>query len=97
RLYGWTPAEACGRSIRELLYPDATVFEREKQILLERSSWSGELLQMTKGGRQALVSSRWTLVRDAQGAPKSVLDINTDITERRQLEDQLRQSQKMEA
>jgi signal transduction histidine kinase/CheY-like chemotaxis protein len=52
---------------------------------------------VTKSGRHILVSSRWTLVRDAQGQPKSILMINTDITEKKQLEAQFLRAQRMDS
>ena len=40
--------------------------------------------------------SRWTLVRDAQGNPKTLLAINTDITDKKRLETQFLRAQRME-
>ena len=37
-----------------------------------------------------VVASRWTLLRDSQGNPSSILVIDTDITEKRQMEAQFR-------
>ena len=51
----------------------------------------------TKEGGELTVESRWTLVRDASGAPDQVLVINTDITERKRLESQFLRSQRMES
>jgi signal transduction histidine kinase/ActR/RegA family two-component response regulator len=51
----------------------------------------------TKDGAEVVVESRWTLVRDADGAPDQVLVINTDITERKRLESQFLRSQRMES
>ena len=41
--------------------------------------------------------ARWSLVVDDHGKPEAVLAINTDITERLALEEQLQQSQRLEA
>ena len=43
------------------------------------------------------VEGHWTLVRDAEGEPKSILCINTDITERKKLETQFLRAQRMES
>jgi signal transduction histidine kinase len=43
-----------------------------------------------------ILQTRWTLVRDASGNPKSVLSINTDVTERKKLEAQMLRVQRME-
>jgi signal transduction histidine kinase/CheY-like chemotaxis protein len=44
------------------------------------------LHQRTKGGAQVIADSSWTLTYDELGAPESVLSINTNVTERRRLE-----------
>ncbi len=80
RLYGWTKEEIMGRSTASLLYKDQGEFEAAKRIVLEQGAWSGELRQSAKDGREILVHSRWTLVRNEQGIPKSILLVNTDLT-----------------
>ena len=61
------------------------------------SVWEGELLNRNKNG--SLFWERVTVspVRNRQGDVTHYLAINEDITERTRLEEQLRQSQKMEA
>ena len=44
-----------------------------------------------------MVRSRWTLVRDEAGEPKSILIINTDITEQRKVEEQFLRAQRLES
>src|SRR5207247_669871 len=70
--------------------------EAQEQVMV-RDEWIGELNQRTKDGKAAVVESRWTLLRDNAGRPQAKLIINTDVTVRKQLQEQLRQSQKMEA
>jgi two-component system cell cycle sensor histidine kinase/response regulator CckA len=50
-----------------------------------------------KNGGYRWVADSKQIVRDASGQPLEIVGVWTDITERRQLEEQLRQSQKMEA
>src|SRR5262249_33938988 len=47
-------------------------------------------------GREILVSSRWTLLYDAAGRPKSKLVLNTDITEKKKTEEKLLRAQGLE-
>jgi two-component system cell cycle sensor histidine kinase/response regulator CckA len=55
------------------------------------------LKQKSRGGRELLVQSRWTLMREHDGKPKAILIVNTDITEKKQLESQLLRSQRLES
>jgi PAS domain S-box-containing protein len=98
RLYGWKAAEVIGKNTHELIYPESTppppdVYETLKQV----GEWQGELDQVTKNGKKLIVQSRWNLVRDADGQPKSILIVNTDITQKKQLEAQFLRAQRMES
>jgi PAS domain S-box-containing protein len=98
RLYGWTAEEAIGKNAMRLLYRDALYqLEDNYEILAECGAWQGELRQVTKEGKELIVESRWTLVRDEDGQPKSILTVNTDITEKKQLETQFLRAQRMES
>jgi len=72
RVYGWTAAEAAGRTTRELLFQGAAP-ERDaaRQAVLAQGEWSGELRNLAKDGREVIVESRWTLVRHECGTPKA--------------------------
>jgi two-component system cell cycle sensor histidine kinase/response regulator CckA len=98
RLYGWTVDEAIGKNANELLYKEEppSLIEARKNVI-DRDEWNGELSQVTKEGREIIVESRWTLVRDSNGNPRSVLMINTDITEKKTLESQLLRAQRLES
>src|SRR5215213_2863356 len=98
RIYGWPASEVTGKKIRDLIYmASLDLYEKAKQQLLENGEWQGELRQMTRDGREIIAQSRWTLVRDDLGNPKSVLVINTDVTERRKIEAQFLRAQRMES
>ena len=64
---------------------------------MQAGEWTGNIEQYTRSGEKRIIEGRWTLLRDAKGTPKSIFAVNTDITLSRQLAEQLRQSQKMEA
>jgi PAS domain S-box-containing protein len=85
RLYGWTSNEAIGRNANQLLCQDQVALVALK-TLIQRGEWNGELHQVTRAGLHVVVASRWTLIRDETGAPKSILVINTDITESKKAE-----------
>src|SRR5690625_123438 len=95
---GYRVEEVEGKRIGDKLYAGRqdTLQEVWEHVLSE-GEWIGELQQTRKDGRTVVVESRWTLVRDAIGNPKSVLVIHTDITERKELETQFLRSQRMES
>jgi hypothetical protein len=100
RLYGWEAAEVLGRSAESLVYKcEETLpqFEAIQTILAAEGKWQGELQQVTKDGKKIIVESRWTLVRDVAGNSKSILIVNTDITEKKQLEAQFLRAQRLES
>jgi PAS domain S-box-containing protein len=97
RLYGWTTDEVLGKSIQELLYRDPKAFLAATEETITAGEWTGELQQVRKNGQVLTVECRWTLVRDNDGRPKSILAINTDITERKKLEQQFLRAQRMES
>jgi two-component system cell cycle sensor histidine kinase/response regulator CckA len=97
RLYGWTGAEALGQGIARLFPVDKAARDSTEQALLKDGGWSGERRQNTKEGLCVVVHSRMTLVRDARGQPQSVFVINTDVTEKKELEAQFLRGQRMES
>lgn len=98
RLYGWTAAESLGQKATERLYAGSTMrLETIQTVLVEQGEWRGELSHLTKSGREIIVASRWTLVRDETHQPKSILIVNTDITEQKQLEQQFLRAKRLES
>jgi two-component system cell cycle sensor histidine kinase/response regulator CckA len=98
RLYGWKAEEVLGENALEILYKNTTLPQQEIQASLEKKgSWQGELNKLTKDGKKIIVESRWTLVKNNQGQPKSILVVSTDITHKKQLEAQFLRTQRMES
>jgi PAS domain S-box-containing protein len=97
-LYGWSGEEARGRNHDSLLFKDEWLEVRSAhEHMLNTGEWCRELSQVTKDGKSVVVESRWTLVRNENGAPTSRLVINTDITDKKQAEAQYFRAQRMES
>jgi len=89
--YGWSAAEACGNVSHQFLrteFPEPLDLIHEK--LLKQGSWEGELSHLTKSGKRITVASRQVLQWDQKGRTTGVLEINRDITSRRDAEEALR-------
>ena len=97
RMYGWSASEAIGRPIAELVTADAADVDPFNRIIASTGEFLGEVKQRTKDGREIIVEGRATLIRNEDGTPRSVLLINTDITEQKKLEMQLNRAQRLES
>jgi signal transduction histidine kinase len=67
--------------------------ERITEKLHQENRWSGELIHKRKDGSQIVVASRWALERDDGGNRKCVLETNNDITQQKQNQKALRESE----
>jgi PAS domain S-box-containing protein len=89
-MYGWTKEEAMGRDLHDLLktwFPEP--LEKITADLLQDGHWAGELWHTRRDGTTIFVASRWVLER---AEPPRILETNTDISERRRSEEELRES-----
>ncbi|NIA28376.1 MAG: PAS domain S-box protein [Actinobacteria bacterium] len=97
KLTGYTKEEVLGKNlfekfIPELDFPDVpTIFKRILQNMPETSTHEDPIL--CKDGTQRLIDWKDTILSDDDGTPKGVLSIGVDITERRETEAALRQSE----
>jgi PAS domain S-box-containing protein len=97
RLYGWTAEEIAGQAAAEYFYADPAPWFAMLAEVMATGEWTGEVEHLTRSGRKVMVESRLNLVRDGAGQPRSILAINTDITERKRLETQFLRAQRMES
>ncbi|MDZ8188920.1 MAG: response regulator [Nostoc sp. ChiSLP02] len=98
-LYGWKASEVLGMNVNHILYlPEhLSQIQEISATIAESGFWQGELHQINKQGRDIIVASRWTLMHDRNGRPKSILTVNTDITEKKHLENQILRAQRLES
>jgi PAS domain S-box-containing protein len=97
-IYGWTATEAIGVRAEQLFCPDIPLEAIGAfNTVQQQGAWQGELHKLTKTGTAVTVESRWTLVRDESGNPTSILSVDTDITEKKSLEQQFLRAQRLES
>jgi PAS domain S-box-containing protein len=98
RLYGWSAAEALERDVCTLFGQKQIDQDRDMlQTVLEQGEWQGEFYKQNKSGEEVIVDTRCTLVRDEREQPRSILTVDTDITEKKRLETQFLRAQRLES
>jgi diguanylate cyclase (GGDEF)-like protein/PAS domain S-box-containing protein len=86
RLYGRPAREAIGRRVADIFCDTSKQLDEGMAAIMSQGEWSGVLSQRHRDGRTVFVESRCTLVHAEDGTPRSILSINTDITNRRAAE-----------
>ncbi|MGA2569728.1 MAG: PAS domain S-box protein [Terracidiphilus sp.] len=95
---GYTLEEAVGKNPRILNsgYSTRETYERLWETILQGQQWRGEFRNRKKNGEHYWEASVITPILDSTGAITSFLAVTEDVTERRALESELRQAQKLE-
>jgi len=97
RLYGCRKEEAIGKRTQDIWQTKHSLQLQEAlNLLMKNGSWEGELHQTTKYDKEIIVESRWTLV-PFEKKSQSILVVNTDITQKKQLEAQFLRAQRLES
>ncbi len=97
-LYGCSREQAISKNASGLWQEqDIHLFPAALSTLIAQGSWQGELQQITSSGQVIIVESRWTLIHDFAAKPQSILVVNTDITQKKQLEAQFLRAQRLES
>ena len=98
RIYGWKSEEVLGKNICDLFYrKNRAPYDAAKKELLATGGWEGELRHLTRDGKEIVAESRWTLLLDKEEHPRSVLSVNTNVTDKKKMEAQLLRAQRMES
>jgi PAS domain S-box-containing protein len=94
KLYGYTKQEALGQKINTLLKANHSQSSDEVITQLKQGkNWTGEITHCTKNKNRVTVQSYWSATLNAQGDIVEILESNIDITERKELEDSLKESE----
>jgi PAS domain S-box-containing protein len=86
-IYGYTRAEAVGQKCHDMLH---TQFPEPRAGIeattAERGRWDGELTHRCADGQSIIVESRWAAQRGPGGSLLGFMEINRDITARKDAE-----------
>lgn len=93
QLFGYSVDELNAVPGSGVLFADPVVAAEIHLAIQNQHSWSGETDVRTKDGRWVPVFVRASLIRDERGAPAGIFGVFTDITERRQASQKLREQQ----
>ena len=99
KILGYTPEELQNSSSMDQIHPDdrSQVEEAAKEALVFGVGRRIEYRMRHKDGTWRFLESSASTIRNAEGKTEKLVIMNRDITERRRLEEQFRQAQKMEA
>lgn len=99
KILGYTPEDLAGTPPFEQIHPDDR--EKVRKAAMEASltgeGQSVEYRMRHKNGSWRTLESRASTILNEHGAVERLVIVNRDTTERKQLEEQFRQAQKMEA
>lgn len=98
KLYGWKAEEVINQNANHLWNHEIESQQQKiYQTVFINGYWQGEFYKHQKSGAEIIVESRWNLVYDDNSIAKSILIIETDITHKKQLEQQFLRAQRMES
>ena len=91
-------SELSNRPLDEFIYgEDLLEYGKAMAILKDKGEWSGEVRIQMHAGMVKTTHSRWTLMKHEKRIGNSILTLFTDITDKKQLEQQLYRTQRMDS
>jgi PAS domain S-box-containing protein len=100
RMFGYAPEELPGLTVADVVFPEdleAVLAQYDRVCQGESTSYEADRRYRRKDGSSLWARVSVVAARDEAGRPKLVTAVVVDMTERKKLEEQFRQAQKMEA
>lgn len=97
-IYGYTSEEIIGEHVN-IIWSEKNTDEKVEDVFSSsgQTEWKGELYSRKKDGSDFSVYISSSIIKDESGNPIAVAGIIRDITKQKKVQEQLRQSQKMES
>ncbi|MCK5330205.1 MAG: PAS domain S-box protein, partial [Candidatus Marinimicrobia bacterium] len=96
RTYGYTKKEILGKTSEKLVSPKTPVSQQKKiRAHTLKGGWRGELFNVKKDGTTFPIELSTTPLKNSKGEIIAHIGIATDITERKQVEEELRQYERI--
>ena len=93
-LYGWDRAEAAGKVAHELVKTTFPLpLDQIRAELLRVGRYEGEFVSQKRDGTPVVVTARWSLQRDRNGRPATIMVTSNNISEQKRAEQALRESE----
>jgi PAS domain S-box-containing protein len=89
-MLGYSKAQAIGHISHELLQTEfPQPLSEIRSELMHTGHWEGDLIKTARDGRRIVMASRWALQWGKRDQAPRILEINSDITERKRGEESL--------
>jgi len=96
QVIGYKREELIGKNLFEVTGAEGSIFYQLVDALKAgKTIQPRDTLFTTKEGEKRIISSQGTLLKDKQGNAFGILGIGSDVTERRQMEEKLRNTEKL--
>ncbi len=94
RMHGYSPQEMIGMNVIDLHNEELRdKYKQEINQLIAQGSWIGEIENIRKDGTPFPTYLSGTVVKDNDGKPTGILAVVRDISERKRMEEALRESE----
>ncbi len=96
-IYGWTADEAIGKTARILQthFESPEFYNELTRNLFTNGRWQDEFIQRRKDGSEINIQSSTSVLKDESGTAIGVVAVNRDVTERKRVQEALRQSEEL--